>query len=91
MADGEAIPDGDAGPHTRPAVTLPSLAAAKIEIYRAMKAAGVRKAELARRLDCHRSDVDRLLSLRHGTRMATIDNAMKALGRALVVSSREAA
>ncbi len=91
MKDGEAIPPGDAGPHSRPAVTLPSLAAAKIEVYRAMKASGVRKAELARRLDCHRSDIDRLLSLRHGTRMTTIDKAMTALGRTLVVSSRAAA
>lgn len=51
------------------AVVLPPLAVAKIELYEAMRKAGVRKAELARRLRWHMPQVDRPLSLRHGSRL----------------------
>src|SRR5712675_1041425 len=46
-------------------ITLPALSAAKVELYRQMRAAGVGKAELARRLQCHLPQIDRLLDLGH--------------------------
>ena len=55
----------------RPTVSLPSLAAAKVGLYRAMRRARVNKAELARRLGWHGPQVDRLLDLRHLTPGAT--------------------
>ena len=42
-------------------VRLPALAEAKIGLYRTMRATGIRKAELARRVGWQKSQVDRLL------------------------------
>jgi len=61
------------------AVVLPLLAVAKVELYEAMRNAGVRKAELARRLRWHMPQVDRLLSLRHGSRLEHLEAALTAL------------
>ena len=50
-------------PSTRVArhhVTVPALIEAKLALYEAMRSAGVGKAELARRLDCHLPQIDRL-------------------------------
>ena len=65
------------------AVLLPPLAVAKIELYEAMRNAGVRKAELARRLRWHMPQVDRLLSLRHGSRLEHLEAALAALDHRL--------
>lgn len=65
------------------AVVLPALASAKIELYEAMRNAGVRKAELARRLRWHMPQVDRLLSLRHGSRLEHLEAALAALDHRL--------
>ena len=65
------------------AVLLPPLAVAKIELYEAMRNAGVRKAELARRLHWHMPQVDRLLSLRHGSRLEHLEAALAALDHRL--------
>jgi antitoxin HicB len=70
---------------TRRAVVLPPLAAAKIELYEAMRNAGVRKAELARRLRWHMPQVDRLLSLRHGSRLEHLEAALEALDHRLEI------
>jgi len=65
------------------AVVLPPLATAKIELYEAMRNAGVHKAELARRLGWHMPQVDRLLSLRHGSRLEHLEVALAALDHRL--------
>jgi antitoxin HicB len=67
------------------AVVLPPLAVAKIELYEAMRNAGVRKAELARRLRWHMPQVDRLLSLRHGSRLEHLEAALTVLDHRLEV------
>lgn len=74
-----------------PRVSLPPLAAAKVALYQAMCERGVGKAELARRLGCHLPQVDRLLNLRHASRLDHIDRALRAVGKALVVEIRDAA
>ncbi len=76
------------GQHT---VSLSPSAAAKVALYQAMRDAGVRKAELARRLGVHMPQVDRLLDLRHASRLEQIDAALRALGKQLVVSVQDAA
>ena len=68
------------------AVVLPPLAVAKLELYEAMRNAGVRKAELARRLGWHLPQVDRLLSLRHGSRLEHLVAALAALDYRLEVN-----
>ena len=62
---------------------LPPLAVAKIALYEAMRNAGVRKAELARRLRWHMPQVDRVLSLRHGSRLEHLEAALAALDHRL--------
>jgi antitoxin HicB len=74
-----------------PFVTLPALTEAKLALYTAMRAAKVGKAELARRLNCHLPQVDRLLDLRHASRLDQLEAAFRVLGKRLSVEIREAA
>jgi antitoxin HicB len=67
------------------------LSAAKVGLYEAMRAAGVRKAELARRLGVHMPQIDRLLDLRHASRLDQVEPALRAVGKRLVVAVRDAA
>jgi antitoxin HicB len=82
MADRKVIPL-PSKPGKRPTVSLPALTVAKIALYETMRAAGIGKAELARRLGWHMPQVDRLLDLRHGSRLDQIEAALHALGREL--------
>jgi antitoxin HicB len=73
----------------RDRVTVPALLEAKLALYNAMRAAGVGKAELARRLACHLPQVDRLLAMTHGSQLEQLEAAFQALGLRLVVGVRE--
>jgi len=66
-------------------VAVPALVEAKIRLYEAMRVAKVGKAELGRRLDWHLPQVDRLLAMRHGSRLEQLEAAFGALGKRLVV------
>jgi len=72
-------------------VALPALSAAKIELYRAMRAEGVGKAALAKRLGVALPQVDRLLDLRHASRLDAIERAFAALGRTMTIVVKAAA
>lgn len=72
-------------------VTLPALAEAKLALYSAMRASGVGKAEMARRLNCHLPQVDRLLDLMHASRLDQLEAAFRVLGKQLCVEVRDAA
>jgi antitoxin HicB len=86
MAHGEEVPLPSPA-KGRPTVALPALTAAKLEAYRAMRAAGLNKKQLAERLGWQPSQVTRLFDGRHASRLDQIEAALKALGRRLVVSS----
>jgi antitoxin HicB len=81
MADREPIPDP--GPIGRHSVVLPAQSALKVELYRAMLADGLRKADIARLLGWHPPQVDRLLDLRHASRLEQLEAAFRALGRSI--------
>lgn len=86
MDDDEPLPAPspvEAGEH---AVPLPAGLAAKAAVYAAWKESGLRKTELARRLDRNEVEVRRILNPRHGTRIDQLDEAARALGGRLVVS-----
>ncbi|MGH8480178.1 MAG: type II toxin-antitoxin system HicB family antitoxin [Gammaproteobacteria bacterium] len=68
-----------------------ALTCAKLGIYQAMLDGHVGKAELARRLNWHLPQVDRLLDLGHASRIDQIEAAYAALGKRLVVGVAEAA
>ena len=72
-------------------VHLPALAEAKLGLYRAMLAAGVRKADLARRVGWQKSQVDRLLDLKHASRLDQIETAANALHKRVTIQVEDAA
>ncbi|MDR2573776.1 MAG: type II toxin-antitoxin system HicB family antitoxin [Desulfovibrio sp.] len=55
-------------------------AALKAAIYRAMRREGVNKAELARRMRAHAPQIDRLLDMRHKSRLDVMETALLHLG-----------
>jgi antitoxin HicB len=69
----------------RPVVNLPPLVAAKLALYEAMRAQGVTRSELARRLGLQENAVRRLLDLDHRSHIDQIDRALAALGQRLEV------
>jgi antitoxin HicB len=89
MAEGWDLPAPSA-PAGRPLVRLAPLVAAKAEVYRAMRAAGVTKAELARRVGVSPQQAQRLFDIHHASRLDQIDAALAALGRRLVVTTEAA-
>lgn len=70
---------------TRHRVTLPALSEAKIRLYEAMRRGRVSKSELARRLKWHPPQVDRLLDMKHESRLSQLEAAFGALGKKLVI------
>lgn len=66
-----------------------ALECAKLGIYQSMMEQGIKKAALARRLGWHMPQIDRLLDLRHASKMEQIEAAANALGREVIVTIRE--
>jgi antitoxin HicB len=91
ISDRAPIPRPSRARRGQKLVTVPALSAAKLALYEAMREAGVRKAELARRLKWHLPQVDRLLDLRHASRMDQLEAALAALGKKLVLEIEDAA
>ncbi len=77
IADREDVPPP---PRGRNLVPLPTQTALKVLLYQAMREQGVGKAQLARQLNCHLPQIDRLLDLNHASRLAQLDAAFHALG-----------
>ena len=86
--DGEDIPVPPPDPD---AVRLPLLTALKVELYWALRRAGITRAELARRLGLNRESVDRLFRLDHRSRLEQIEAAFAALNHSLAIKVQEAA
>ena len=72
-------------------ITLPALTQAKLSLYTTLRASGITKAALARRLGWHKTQVERLLDLSHSSRMDQLEAAFRALGKSLEVRVRSAA
>ena len=64
-------------------VEINALASAKVALYRAMRAERVGKAALAKRLGVALPQIDRLLDLRHHSRVDALERAFAALGRSM--------
>jgi antitoxin HicB len=67
-------------------VTLPALETSKILLWNEMNVQKIRKAELARRLNVHMPQIDRLFDLKHSSKFEFVELAAKALGKTLSVS-----
>jgi antitoxin HicB len=74
-----------------PTVAVPIATALKAALYLAMREAGIGTSELARRLDVHEKEARRLLDPRHGSKAASLERALAAVGRRLTVEVQAAA
>ena len=83
MRDRRDIPAPSKG---RTRIDVPALTAAKIELWMAMRAQKVGKAALRARLNCHMPQIDRLLDVRHHSRLDQLEAAFAALGKRLVLT-----
>jgi antitoxin HicB len=72
-------------------ITLPALQSAKAELYTAFRDSGIKKAELARRIDIPKTNVERLFDLDHASRLDQIEAAFGAIGKKLEVRVSDAA
>lgn len=68
-----------------PIVHLSAQTLLKIAVYEAMLEEGISKTEMARRLHVHPPQVDRLLNLRHASRIDRLEQALYTLGRRATV------
>lgn len=80
MQDRRDIPVSSAPKRGQRLVDLPPLAVAKLGLYQAMQAKRMRKADLARLLGVHMPQVDRLLDLRHSSKLEQVEAALNAVG-----------
>jgi antitoxin HicB len=85
MSDRRDVPQPSIPKAKQTTVTLPLLMGTKITLYETMRAQHIGKAELARRLDVHLPQVDRLLDLRHQSQLGQVEAAFAALGKAIDV------
>jgi antitoxin HicB len=72
-------------PKGRPVIVLPVVEAGKVILHNTLIETGKKKADLARMLNLAPTLVDRLLSLRHKSRIEQIETALAAFGKKLVV------
>jgi antitoxin HicB len=83
MSERLEIPAPSKGRLNEPRVKLSLQAEFKILLYRTMLSANVRKADLARKMDLPRQEIDRLLDLNHGSNLGKMEAAFLALDRRL--------
>jgi antitoxin HicB len=91
VAEKEPLPTPSQPMPDEAMVPLSALGMAKAALYEAMREQGVGRAELARRLRWHLPQVNRVLDLRHASRMEQVEAALAALGLRLVVDVTRAA
>ena len=66
-------------------VAVPPVVAAKLALYSAMRAQGITKVELARRLGISESAVRKLANPDHRSHVSQVEKALRAVGRSIRV------
>jgi len=84
IANREDIPTPSAA-SGKPLVAVPPMVAAKALLYQSMRDENVSKAELGRRLNWERPQVDRLFQLNHQSKIEQLAAAAAALGLNLII------
>ena len=87
----QGLPEPSRATKRRPLVVPPVPIALKAALYEAFRKAGVSQRRLARDLDVAESEVRRMLNPDHATKSATIDRALRRLGKRVSVTVGEAA
>ena len=83
---GEPIPQPSPVKNRQRRIPVPAQVAVKAALYMAVKDAGIKNAELARRLGADEKEVRRLLDPHHRSKLPRLEAALEALGRKLVIS-----
>lgn len=78
ISDKRIIPMPSADGNVLP---LPAMESLKILLSNEMLTQGVKKSEMAQRLNVHAPQIDRLLDLRHNTKLSFIEQAASQLGK----------
>ena len=91
MREGGDLPRPSRATKRRPLVVPPLSIALKAALYEAFREARVSQRGLARDLEVAESEVRRMLDPDHATKAATIDRALRRLGKRVSVSVGEAA
>ena len=91
MREGKGLPEPSRVGKHQHLVVPPVPIALKAALYEAFRQAGMSQRRLARDLDVAESEVRRMLNPDHATKAATIDRAMRQLGKRLTVTVGEAA
>lgn len=84
--DRRAVPAASRARKGEELVSLPASVSAKVLLLNEMAAQGVKPADLARRLKTSPQAVNRIVDLRHATKIDAIGDALKAMGRELELS-----
>ena len=72
-------------------IRIPALSEAKFQLYSALREAGLRNVDLARRMKIAPSQVDRLLDINHHSKLDQIEAAFAAIGKSLHITVQDAA
>jgi len=91
IREGENLPEPSRSGKERPLIVPPVQIALKAALYEAWRQAGISQRSLARDLDVAESEVRRMLNPEHSTKAATIDRALRRLGKRVTVTVGEAA
>ena len=81
IRDGEMLPDPSCAGRKRSLVVPPVQIALKAALYEAWREAGISQRHFARDLGVAESEVRRMLNPEHNTKAATIDGALRRLGK----------
>lgn len=84
--DRRPVPAPSAPKRGQVPIELPLSVGAKVLLLNEMISQGTRPAELARRMNVRPQEISRLTDLRHPTKIDTIAQALKALGKRLELS-----
>ena len=85
MDDRRMVPMPSAAAQGQHTVPLPALETAKVLLWNEMLQQKMRKADLARKMQVHQPQIDRLFDLRHATKLDFVEQTAAALGRRLTV------
>jgi antitoxin HicB len=64
-------------------ITLPLQTEMKVRLYQSLNDSGIKKADLARKLNVHRQEIDRLFDFKQSTSLGKLESAFAALGKTL--------
>ena len=84
--DRRPVPAPSAPKRGQVLIDLPPSVGAKVLLLNEMLAQGTRPADLARRMNVRPQEINRLTNLRHPTKIDTIAQALRAMGKRLEMS-----